>query len=108
MKGRYVDVTVLTQDEDGQISEQFSSGEDQKQPDLEEGKKKSGKSLYCKIAQSDYEVRNMFLPLVQVIQQYWSASGFIESISNPFFVRSAVVQYCMQFLKKLCCIYRVQ
>ena len=48
-------------------------------------------------------MRNMFLPLVQVIQQYWSASGFIESISNPFFVRSAVVQYCMQFLKKLCC-----
>ena len=39
VKGRYVDVTVLTQDEDGQISEQFSSGEDQKQPDLEEGRR---------------------------------------------------------------------
>ena len=37
VKGRYMDVTVLTQDEDGQISEQFSSGEDQKQPDLEGG-----------------------------------------------------------------------
>ena len=61
MEGRYLDLTVLTQDENGQISEQFSSGEEQKQPDLEEGKKESGESLYSKIAQNDFEVRNSFL-----------------------------------------------
>ena len=97
VKGRYVDLTVLTQDENGQVSEEFSSGEEQKQPDVEEGTKKSAESLYRKVAQSDCEVRNILLQLyliVQVIQQYWSASGSIESISNPLFVRPVVVQYC--------------
>ena len=61
VEGHYVDLSVLTQDENGQISEQFSSGEEQKQPDLEEGKKESGEALYHKIAQSDCEVRNSFL-----------------------------------------------
>ena len=63
VEGRYVDLTVLIQDENGQISEQLSSGEEQKQPGLEEGTKKSGKSLYRKIAQSDCEVRNILLQL---------------------------------------------
>ena len=61
MEGRYVDLTVLTQDQHGRTSLQFSSGEEQKQPDLEEGKKKSGKSLYRKIAQSDCEVSTILL-----------------------------------------------
>ena len=67
VKGRYVDLTVLTQDENGQISEQFSSGEDQKQPNLEEGKEESGEALYRKIAQSDFEVRNLTSLLAQVL-----------------------------------------
>ena len=53
VKGRYVDLSVLTQDENGRTSQQFRSGEDQKQPDLEEGKKTPGKSFYRKISQSD-------------------------------------------------------
>ena len=63
LEGRYVDLTVLTQDENGQMSEQFSSGKEQKQPDQEEGKKESGESLYLKIVQSDCEVRNILLQL---------------------------------------------
>ena len=64
MEGRYIDLTILIQDENGQISEQFSSGEEQKQPNLEEGKKESGETLYCKIAQSDCEVRNSVTSLL--------------------------------------------
>ena len=60
VKDRYLDLTVLIQDENGQISEQFSSGEEQKQPNLEDGKKESGEALYRKIAQSDFEIRNSF------------------------------------------------
>ena len=55
-----MDLTVLTQDENGQMSEQFGCGKEQKQPDLEEGKKESGESLYFKIAQSDCEVNSSY------------------------------------------------
>ena len=60
MKGRCVDLTVLIQNEHYQISEQFSNGEKRRQPNLEEGKK-TGEALCHKIAQSDCEVRYIFL-----------------------------------------------
>lgn len=61
MDSRFVDLTILVQDQNGQVSEQFSSEKTKVAPDLEEGKKKRGKTLYQKIARSDFEVRKRFI-----------------------------------------------
>ena len=66
--GRYVDLTILLSDKDGQMPEYVCSGrgseedsgageESQRGKGKQEGeKKKLGKVLYRKIAQSDFEV----------------------------------------------------
>lgn len=55
VESRHVDLTLLIQDENGHTSEQFSIGQ-KEYPDLELGKKRTGKTLYRKIANSDCEV----------------------------------------------------
>ena len=55
VESRHVDLSLLIQDQHGMIPDQFSSGQIQSEEDLE--KKKAGKPLYRKIAQSECEVR---------------------------------------------------
>lgn len=74
MDSRFVDLTILIQDQNGQISEQFGSEGREMPPDLEEGKKKRGKTLYQKIARSDFEVRKnntcvWFILVVRILMQ---------------------------------------
>ena len=56
--GRHVDLSLLIQDEQGTVSEQFSSaGSSGNEPDPEAAKTKAEDTLYHKIARSEYEVR---------------------------------------------------
>ena len=57
VNGRLVDLSLLIQDEQGTVSEQFSSaGSSGNEPDPEAAKKKTEDTLYHKIARSEYEV----------------------------------------------------
>ena len=59
--GRRVDLSLLIQDEQGTVSEQFSSaGSSGNEPDPEAAKKKAGETLYHKIARSECEVWNVY------------------------------------------------
>ena len=56
VESRHVDLSLLIQDQHGMIPDQFSSGRMQSEEDPETAKKKAGKPLYRKIAQSECEV----------------------------------------------------
>ena len=94
MQSRHVDLTVLIQDAHGQISEQFSGGEEKK-PDLEQGRKKSAKTLYRKIANSDCEVsyEHLICALMTIIliQELKSHECF-ATLTNIIWIDYGIVQ----------------